>query len=108
MTTIRMLTKHTAIIAMKKSETEGFSVNEEVVGVGQYGYGANVVCPYFKGEKGQMIYCKDEGCEEVMHMAFPTKTKCREYRHKHCEKFQSDCPIAVGLNVKWGYEVEKK
>lgn len=76
--------------------------------MGKLAYSRFVLCPYYKGEAGQMIYCKDEGCEEVMHMAFPTREKLRVYRRGHCEKFRNDCPIATGLNVKWGYECGKE
>lgn len=68
------------------------------------GYGKYVVCPYYKGERGQVIYCKDEGDDKVMHVAFPTRGKLREYRASNCEQRRNDCPIAYGLNKKWGYE----
>lgn len=72
--------------------------------MGKLEYSKFVLCPYYKGERGQIIYCKDEGCEEVMHMAFSTKDKLRRFRQNNCERFKNKCPIAMGLNKKWGYD----
>lgn len=70
----------------------------------KHNFGKYVLCPYYQGEERQMIFCEGAVPESAIHLAFGTREKLREYRQSRCEKFKNDCPIAQGLNKKWGYE----
>lgn len=61
-----------------------------------------VVCPYYRSEERQVIYC--EGVEEnsSIHMAFSTPQQKKEYLLNYCRKFKPDCLVAQALNQKWG------
>ena len=56
------------------------------------------VCPYYKHEDSQVIYC--EGVKEgsVIHLAFSNKTDAREYKIKHCRCDYNHCKINTMLD----------
>lgn len=56
------------------------------------------VCPYYKHEDSQVIYC--EGVKEgsVIHLAFSNKTDAREYKNKHCRCNYNHCKINAMLD----------
>ena len=63
------------------------------------------VCPYYKREERQMVYCEGVDDESVIHLAFPLAKQLKEHKKKHCEGCWYGCPIAGMLNKKWGYEI---
>lgn len=65
---------------------------------------AYVLCPYYKCDERQMIYC--EGIEEnsAIHMAFSTPQQRKEYENQYCKQCWAGCMIAGALNRKHDYE----
>lgn len=64
-----------------------------------------VVCPYYKTNGSQVLYC--EGLEDGMaiHLAFATHAQLVDYKKRYCRKIcWSKCPLATELNRKWGYD----
>ena len=75
-----------------------------MIRMSKHAFGKDVVCPYYKYEGQQMIYC--EGVEEntALHLAFASKTDMRDYRKAKCERCWKGCMIAQMLNRKWNYD----
>lgn len=63
-----------------------------------------VKCPFYKGERRQLIYC--EGVQEgsSIHMGFDTQDNFRDYKSCFCKGDYNQCLIAQAMNRKWGYE----
>ena len=69
----------------------------------KHNFTKDVVCPYYKFEAPQMIYC--EGIEDntALHLAFAAKDNMKCYiKAKCCDKWRS-CMIAQMLNKKYDY-----
>ena len=64
-----------------------------------------VICPYFKSECKETVFC--EGVEEnnSIHLAFATPDRRRNYQERFCKCNWKRCLVAEILNRKWGYEV---
>lgn len=60
-----------------------------------------VVCPYYRADERQLIYC--EGVEQgtAIHLAFSTLPQLKEYKERYCKFCWADCLIAGMLNRKW-------
>lgn len=69
----------------------------------KHNFTKDVVCPYYKFEAPQMIYC--EGVEEntALHLAFAAKDKMKCYMHNNCSDKWRNCLIAQMLNKKYDY-----
>ena len=65
---------------------------------------SDVVCPYYKYEASQMIYC--EGVEEdtALHLAFSSKQGKKGYLKAKCWSCWRSCMIAQMLNRKYDYD----
>ena len=63
-----------------------------------------VVCPYFKCEDSQTIFC--EGVEEdnAIHMAFSTPSIRKNYQDRYCKTLWKRCMVADILNKKYDYK----
>lgn len=63
-----------------------------------------VLCPYYKSDERQIIYCEgvDEGT--ALHLAFSTLPQLKEYKVKFCRNCWGECMIAAMLNRKYDYE----
>lgn len=60
-----------------------------------------VTCPFYKCESKQVIYC--EGVDETssIHLAFPTREKCKEYEKEFCRGYWGKCMIADAHNRRY-------
>lgn len=72
--------------------------------MGKHGFGSNVVCPFYKYEGQQMIYCEGVDDNTALHLAFASKHDMREYRKGKCESDYKTCMICQMLNRKYDYE----
>ena len=72
--------------------------------MGKHAFGKNVLCPYYKYEGPQMIYCEGVVPDSALHLAFSDKSNMRAYRETYCEGCYNKCLIAKMLNRKWDYE----
>jgi len=60
-----------------------------------------VICPFYKRESQQVIYCEGVDEKSVIHLAFGNKDDCRIYEKQFCRKFWKECMIAMALEKKW-------
>lgn len=69
----------------------------------KHNFTKDVVCPYYKFEAPQMVYC--EGVEEAtsLHLAFADKGKMKGYMRDKCTCNWRTCLIAQMLNRKYDY-----
>jgi hypothetical protein len=51
------------------------------------------VCPYYKHEDTQVIYCLGLADENVIHLAFADATTAKEYKYCFCRKEYKSCDI---------------
>lgn len=65
----------------------------------------DVLCPYYHGDKDQMIYC--EGAENGMscHQAFGNIKRFRDWRVKYCNRDWKTCPWAETMERRWEKEL---
>ena len=64
----------------------------------------NVVCPYYRCEERQKIFC--EGVEDgtSLQLAFDSSAHQQCYRKRLCHTMHwSACPVAEMLNKKWDW-----
>ena len=72
--------------------------------LGKHSYGTYVICPYYKDESQQVLYCESPVDDSKLHLAFATKSTMRTHRKNMCEGNYKNCPIAQMLNRKWDYD----
>lgn len=51
------------------------------------------VCPYYRHENSQMIYCDGVQDGSVVHLAFSNKIDSRGYKKQYCQKNYESCKI---------------
>lgn len=51
------------------------------------------ICPYYRHEDPQVIYCDGVVDESVIHLAFSSKITAREYKESYCRCRYADCKI---------------
>ena len=58
------------------------------------------ICPFYKYENRNVIYC--EGIKEgsVLHLAFANPSDCLSHKKQFCRCNYSQCPISILLNNK--------
>lgn len=61
------------------------------------------VCPYYKSDERQLIYCEGVENGTAIHLAFSTLPDLREYKRKYCRSCWRKCRIAEMLNRKYDY-----
>ena len=69
----------------------------------KHGYTKDVVCPYYKYEAPQLIYCEGVEDKTALHLAFNTKSGKKEYMGRKCCAKWRQCLIAQMLNRKYDY-----
>ena len=72
--------------------------------VGNHGYTKDVVCPYYKYEAPQMVYCEGVEDNTALHLAFAAKADKKMFMEQKCRCSWKECMIAQMLNRKWDYE----
>ena len=63
---------------------------------------SKAICPFYKHESRQVIYC--EGIKEgtVTHLAFANATDCLLYKKQYCRcNNNTQCPVSRMLNNKY-------
>lgn len=55
------------------------------------------VCPFYKHEDPQVIYCEGVQDGSVIHLAFASRTAAQEYKRTYCRKCYMDCKISSML-----------
>lgn len=61
----------------------------------------NVICPYYRCEERQVIYCEGVEPNTAIHLAFAIPPQLKDYKKAYCEKAYNYCLIADMLNRKW-------
>ena len=72
--------------------------------MGKHNFTKDVVCPYYKYEAPQMIYCEGVDDNTALHLAFDDKGRMKGYIKARCCHRWKDCLIAQMLNRKYDYE----
>lgn len=54
---------------------------------------AKAVCPYYRHEDSQVIYCDGISDASVIHLAFASKTDSKKHKVDHCRSNYTECPI---------------
>ena len=63
---------------------------------------ANVVCPYYKFEERQKIFCEGVEQNTAIHLAFASPPQLKDYKSRFCECGYTGCRIADMLERKYG------
>lgn len=58
----------------------------------------DALCPFYRHESPQVIYCDGIVPDSVIHLAFANKTDAKEYKAKHCRDAYEKCPISQLLD----------
>ena len=66
----------------------------------------SVICPFYKCEERQVIYCEGLSDGTAIHLAFAYPPKLKEYKASYCEDCFDECRIAKMLTQKWEEEEE--
>lgn len=53
----------------------------------------DAICPFYRHEDPQVIYCDGITPDSVIHLAFANKSDAKCYKVKFCRKCYLDCPI---------------
>lgn len=72
--------------------------------MGKHNFTKDVVCPYYKYEAPQMIYCEGVDDNTALHLAFASKEEKKRYMRTKCSNCWKACMIAQMLNRKYDYE----
>lgn len=51
------------------------------------------ICPYYRHEDSQVIYCEGVSDQSVIHLAFASKTDSLNYKKNLCRACYRDCRI---------------
>lgn len=70
----------------------------------KHSFTKDVVCPYYKYEAPQMVYCEGVEDNTALHLAFATKRVKKSYMDAKCRQCWKGCMIAKMLNQKYDYE----
>ena len=62
---------------------------------------SKAICPFYKHENRQVIFC--EGIKEgtVTHVAFANPSDCLSYKKQYCRCNHTQCPVNRMLNNKY-------
>ena len=55
------------------------------------------ICPYYKSEEKQLIYCEGVQRDTALHISFSYPADKVKYREKYCENCYKECRIAKML-----------
>ena len=56
------------------------------------------ICPFYKHEDSQVIYCDGVRDGTVIHLAFANKSDAKDYKNRHCRCDYKGCNIHEMLN----------
>lgn len=70
----------------------------------KHSFTKDVVCPYYKYEAPQMVYCEGVDDNTALHLAFATKQGKKVYMGAKCKECWKGCMIAQMLNRKYDYD----
>lgn len=59
------------------------------------------ICPFYKHESRQVIYCEGIKDGTVLHLAFANPTDCIEHKKRYCRCDYKQCSINIMLNIKY-------
>ena len=59
------------------------------------------ICPFYKHESRQVIYCEGVTDGNVIHLAFANPSECLDHKKKYCRCSYALCPINRMLNIKY-------
>lgn len=59
------------------------------------------LCPFYRSEDSQKIYCEGIGEGNAIHLAFGSKTHLKIHKDSYCDSEYGECPIAKMLNKKY-------
>lgn len=54
----------------------------------------DAICPFYRHEDSQVIYCDGVVPDSVIHLAFANKSDAKEYKLMYCRKRYNKCPIS--------------
>lgn len=66
--------------------------------MGKHRISNKVLCPYYKHEDSQVIYCDGVNCVSVLHLAFGNKIDAKNYKSKFCRENFESCEIKKMLD----------
>ena len=53
------------------------------------------ICPYYKDEEKQKVYCEGLCEQSSIHLAFASPPQRREFERSHCKSWEYEkCPLA--------------
>ena len=62
--------------------------------MGKHMVNKNALCPFYRHEDSQVIYCDGIVPDSVIHLAFANKTNAKEYKARYCRDCYRKCPIS--------------
>lgn len=65
----------------------------------------NAICPFYRSEEKQKVYCEGVKRESSIHLAFGDAKDLKTYMDKHCRGGYETCIIAQALLRKYEDEV---
>lgn len=74
----------------------------EVARMPKHYISAKAICPYYKHEDPQVIYCLGFDDESTLHIAFSNAKDAKEYKCTHCYRTPRKCPLYDVLSEVWG------
>ena len=69
--------------------------------MGKHRVCSKVICPYYKHEDSQVIYCDGVTGESVTHVAFASSTQAKDYKCRFCQNDFMNCGIKKMLDCIW-------
>ena len=73
----------------------------EVARMPKHYISAKAICPYYKHEDPQLIYCLGVDDATTLHVAFADAKEAKEYKLTYCYKQCRKCAIYRALNEVW-------
>lgn len=59
------------------------------------------ICPFYKHENRQVIFCEGIKDGTVLHLAFANPSECLSHKKNYCRANHSQCPLSVLLISKY-------
>lgn len=87
---------------MTSQETARYK--REVARMPKHYISAKAVCPYYKHEDSQLIYCLGVDDSTTLHLAFADAREAKEYKSTYCYGKPRKCIICRALEEAWEVE----
>ena len=68
-----------------------------VMSKGKHYNSAKAICPFYKHENRNVIYCEGIKDGTVTHIAFANPSECLSYKKQHCRCNHTQCNISKML-----------